>query len=755
MPSLFPHSRGLYAVLAILFMLAGGLAGSPAAAQGDAAPVTSYELPAGELAASLKELARETGLTLSVDPELVTGKRAPAVAGAPSAEAALDQLLEGSGLEGGIKDSAIVIRPVAAGTPEAAAPSHELRQINVTSASASGEAKDAASAPASVSVVTAEDLEGKAYRDITDALQAVPGVYVDEGAGSRGGSQEISIRGWDPKYTKILVDGRPQASRQAYYNGYGSGTEFGWLPPASAIERIEIIRGPMSSLYGSDAMGGVINVVTKSVPDEWGGSVSLDQVLQQDTDAGDNRSAQYYLSGPLSGRWALTLFGGTYDREEDDIANGFQDYSRDNNAAKLTWTPNEANELEFEVGYSTQESAGSEDASGDDVELDRIRRHQAISHDIDWDSGLRTRSYVQHALMDNLTQSASYERTSGETSTVIPFEKHVLTVGAHYRLQETRNPERALNKATLDRWDMALFAEDEWWITDPFALTTGLRWVDDENYGSQLVPRAYGVYTLSPQLTVKGGISAGYRTPDLKEGDSEWIEGGGGPSLPGGRDVGNSDLKPEESLTYELSTHWTGFSGLNASLTLYHTDYDNKIEKPVICARTPDGEGGFLYNCEYRGEFYQAVYQYQNVEKAELQGVEATFDFPLGARVRINSSYTYTRSEQLSGENRGDPLNDQPEHRANMGLDWRPTANTRVWSQARFRGRTEFSGRGGPDDGESPSYTIVDVGLKYSVNDRITLYGGVYNLLDKTLTNAEFGRLIDGRRLNLGTSITF
>lgn len=124
MPSLFPSSRGFHAALAILFVLACAPISAPVSAQGDAASVTSYDVPAGSLAASLKALARETGLTLSVDPDLVAGKRAPAVAGAPSADAALDRLLDGSGLEGEIDGSAIVIRTAAAEEPVAAEPTH-------------------------------------------------------------------------------------------------------------------------------------------------------------------------------------------------------------------------------------------------------------------------------------------------------------------------------------------------------------------------------------------------------------------------------------------------------------------------------------------------------------------------------------------------------------------------------------------------------------------------------------------------------
>lgn len=124
---------------------------------------------------------------------------------------------------------------------------------------ASGFKQTVEDAPASVSVVTREQLETKSYRDVTDALKDVPGVLVTGG----GSSSDISIRGMDPKYTMILVDGKRVASRETRPNSDNSGIEQGWLPPLPAIERIEVVRGPMSSLYGSDAMGGVINIITR------------------------------------------------------------------------------------------------------------------------------------------------------------------------------------------------------------------------------------------------------------------------------------------------------------------------------------------------------------------------------------------------------------------------------------------------------------------------------------------------------------
>lgn len=125
----------------------------------------------------------------------------------------------------------------------------QLDKIVVT---ASGFEQDIKKAAASISVLTQEEINKKAYRDVTDALKDVPGVVVTGG----GSSSDISIRGMGSAYTVIMVDGKKVNTRSVRPNSDNSGIEQGWLPNIGAIERIEVIRGPMSGLYGSDAMGG-------------------------------------------------------------------------------------------------------------------------------------------------------------------------------------------------------------------------------------------------------------------------------------------------------------------------------------------------------------------------------------------------------------------------------------------------------------------------------------------------------------------
>lgn len=625
-----------------------------------------------------------------------------------------------------------------------------LAPIVVTSSTASGYAVDPQHAPASISVVTQEELQGKAYRNIQQALRDVPSVYLNSSPTGKGGAGEVRIRGMDSKYTLLMVDGVPLDASQAYYNGYGQGAEYGWLPPVSAIKRIEVIRGPMSTLYGSAALGGVINIITKPVADEWGGAISTGTVVQEDSNSGNVYQSNFRISGPLiENTLALHLNAGFYKRMEDDFADGYAGYLRRDVNLGLDWALNDSNQLTVEFGFGRQDSNGEAQQTGQ-LDFHTERNRQTIRHKLDWNDRWTTTSYVQRAEVNQSDSSyhSTYKRITGNTQTVMRLDHHLVTLGAQYRLQHAEHPNRGRGLSTLERWDGALFVEHEWFMTDRFTLTWGVRGVYDEKYGGQLVPRIYGTYDLTDTLVLKGGVSMGYRTPNLKQGDSGWIENACGPRI----DciiIGNSNLKPEKSTTYEIGLYYQTRAGLRTSLTFFHTEFTNKIGRRYICPPSS--------SCNYHGvPAPDGVKQYTNVGEAEVNGVEVALEAPLTQDLSFDASYTYTNSEITSGKQGGWPLNDQPEHLATVGLNWQVTEATELWSEARYQSETlqTPSSHGNPNLSR-PGYAMVDVGASHRLTKQLTIYGGIYNLLDKQITTEEFGRVLDGRRYNLGVRVSF
>lgn len=168
----------------------------------------------------------------------------------------------------------------------------ELGEIVVTAA---GFEQNISDAPASISVISGEELAKKSYKSIVDAVNSIPGVYVTGG----GGAQDISIRGMHDSYTLYLVDGRPvSAGRSVNTNGQDGGKQIA-LPPISMIERVEVIRGPMSSLYGSEAMGGVINIITRKNRGEWAGTISSEYTKSLNDVSNDSRQTSLFAGGAL------------------------------------------------------------------------------------------------------------------------------------------------------------------------------------------------------------------------------------------------------------------------------------------------------------------------------------------------------------------------------------------------------------------------------------------------------------------------
>ncbi len=199
--------------------------------------------------------------------------------------------------------------------------------------------------------ISREELSKRFYRDALDAMLDAPGVIITGG----GDRQDISLRGMGSAYTLMLIDGKRQSSRETRTNSDSSGVEAAWTPPVGAIERIEVVRGPMSSLYGSDAIGGVINIITRKVPLNWQGEVRLDSTLQQDSQSGDQTQGNFFLTGPmLEKQLGLQLYGQYSKRDEDRIISGYRGRKADNLTARFAYTPNENHDILLETGLANQ-----------------------------------------------------------------------------------------------------------------------------------------------------------------------------------------------------------------------------------------------------------------------------------------------------------------------------------------------------------------------------------------------------------------
>jgi len=619
---------------------------------------------------------------------------------------------------------------------------------------ASGFQQKIEDAPASISVLDGRELEKRAYYDITDALKDVPGVVITGGASS----SDISLRGMSSNYTLILVDGKRVNSRGTRPNSDGAGIEQGWLPPLAAIDRIEVIRGPMSSLYGSDAMGGVINIITRkiSTQDQWLGSLSASATLQERSDSGDQLQSSVYASGPLIENLLGLRVSGLFSRRaEDRIINGYNEQKMRSGTANFRLTPDDKNDFDLEISRSLQDrnSRPGRSSSSANPSINQYQRtNYSLTHDGHYDFAT-TQSYIQHEINDNPGRSMRFKQTLFNSQMQMSLGDHNITGGGQYRYESlddnSSNSLGGINGVNqLTRWSGALFAEDEWALTNDFAFTTGLRLEQDQNYGRHITPKGYGVWHLSETLTLKGGVSAGYRAPDLRASSPNWgqVTGGGRAN---GVIRGNSDLQPEKSLSQEIGLLWNNAEGFNTGLTLFNTDFKNKITEIRTCdQQSPEP-------CMIGDQRFDFISDRVNVDKANMRGVEGLFEWQITPDWRWATTYTFTQTKQKSGVHKGKPLNKMPSHMLNSTLDWQATPSLNLWSRVNFRSKSrEYLSRTSIAEG-TPAYSFIDSGVNYQATKQLKLNAGIYNLLDKRVDNDIYGTTLDGRRYNIGLIYDF
>jgi outer membrane receptor for ferrienterochelin and colicins len=649
----------------------------------------------------------------------------------------------------------------------------QLQDVVVT---ASGFEQVIADAPASISVITREELENKPFRDLTDALRDVEGVAVTGVANEK----DIYIRGLPGAYTLILVDGKRQSTRDARTNG-NAGFEQSFIPPLEAIERVEVVRGPMSSLYGSDAMGGVINIITRKVSDTWGGSVGLDYTGQQHDESGDSYQGQFYLSGPIkTDMLGLQVWGRHSRRDEDRILNGFDGGREQNVTARLALSPNSQHDILLEAGRTKIER---ESSPGYTLESDarntantHWRDHYSLSHAGRWSWGstdvsllhetTERKAYTENAagVMAQNARAPEITNTVFDAKANMPLGDHWLVFGVQWNEGELtdQNPGRRTGiDEQFSITQKAIFIEDEWRITDRFALTGGARLDHHEVYGSHWSPRLYGVWHSTDEVTLKGGVSRGFRAPDIRTispGYAYTTGGGGctyGPNGTCGVIIGDPNLKPETSTNYEISAHLNR-ENYGGSATFFYTDFKDKVSNALVY-ESPGVPARWSEDPNYR------LWYNFNVDNATIRGIELTARWQPTYRLSLKSSYTYTDSEQKGGTFDGFPLARTPKHMANLRADWAQSDALRFWGSVNHHGKeinaAARSGNNGVELTDNvmqyDDYTLVDIGASYAINKNTTINAAIYNIGDKQLDEVTYNTIGDGRRFWVGVSTRF
>ena len=447
------------------------------------------------------------------------------------------RLLAGASLAFGLTTNAALAQTA---QPSTAQPS-ELGEIVVT---ASGFEQRINQAPASISVIPRAEIEEVRAVSIAEILNNVEGVDTGAAVGKSGG-QTINIRGMGSDYTLILIDGRRQNTAGSVTpNGFGE-TATSFLPPVSAIERVEVVRGPVSTLYGSDAMGGVVNIITRKIGDAWHGSATAHYTLQGDDEFGDIRGGDVYLAGPLvADRVGVSIRASRSEREQSRLTyetvagvqtpvSGFGRSATANQiwsaGGRVAFNLHPDHDLWIDGDVSRQwydnskgQMGTATTAGGYDKFLEFNRDQIAVAHNWRLPFGVLESNYsvarteTRGRIIPNGVAGAGGGRTLEsenrifDTKLFSQWRNHTFTVGGQHWDAEMTD---GVVSGTFNHTQWAVFAEDEWRFTDNLALTLGARHDDHSTFGSHFSPRAYLVWNPSAVWTVKGGGQPGLQDP--------------------------------------------------------------------------------------------------------------------------------------------------------------------------------------------------------------------------------------------------
>ena len=585
------------------------------------------------------------------------------------------------------------------------------------------------SAPASVSVITRAELDKRSVMDLTDALKTVPGVSFIPS--SPNGRYEIKLRGMGGKYALLLLNGRRLNAREVMEDNYGNDFDIASIPVA-AIERIEILRGPASSLYGSDAMAGVINVITRTPGNKTEGSLGYDYRNITSGKGGDLNKGSGYLSGALvDDKLFSSLMVEKYNRDAWQSGSTWTDaVDQIENKDKLSLISNsrlqlnEQQSLDLDLFYLDDErNAQFSNASFRKGVMTNIleskRQRGILTHNGSWDAFDSQLSYTnEHVELVNNSQgivaqyggniphiTQSNQTLNAQATTTLL--SHTLVAGGEYQFTELEHSE-ALKQGAAEVKQSALYLQDEFSIAD-VSVTLGGRLDHHDKFGTEFNPKGYLNYAISDAWMVKGGVGRSYKAPTLRELDPNYLTSSSGGSTV---NTGNPDLQPETAVTYELGTSYE-LNNWGAGVTLFRNDIKNRITVPSSTT---------------------LVKVYHNAGEAAIKGVEFSAWYDLTDSLHFNGNVTALRSEDVAT---GQELEKTPEHSAYAGLNWQATSTLSAQLDWNYTGSQVVpvprivNKRPKAVSLDSAAFQTVDLGIKWNAMPALDLKLGMTNLFDE------------------------
>ncbi|WP_252737975.1 TonB-dependent receptor plug domain-containing protein [Marinobacter salexigens] len=614
--------------------------------------------------------------------------------------------------------------------------------------------------PVRTEVVTAREIEKTHARNLKEALINVPGLQLREIHGKPG--YEVWLQGIDADRVLVLVDGLPVTATT------GSSVDVSQLSVLD-IERIEVVKGAVSAQYGSAAMGGVVNVITRKVATGIKGNFSADLGSYGD----QNPSGEKWDSARYSGRaavsagneqWGVRASGSTQhsdgiDPEPETWARPGDEYDRNDATMRVDWRPSANNALSWTGSVFDERSSsrfstlpggtinqGKEEdvrrlratLAGDHGNGEGMRGHWALLHEqLDDD----TSKYSATGRFDNRQADISMSQASGHIESAVG-EAHSLQLGVDIRRETLEQFKDGMSELASDekfsREGYELWVQDTWFALDNLEVVTGLRGQKDSDFDYHLAPKINARLGFEDRKGfdsfIRAGVGTGYRVANLKERHYRFDH-----SQLGYIVNGNPQLEPESSISYQL-----GFGGhfekaLWFEVNGFFNDIDDLVQTEIDQTATDARTDNVV------------IYRYNNIEQARTWGVESTAGWQITDGWRLSAGYTWTETEDVAS---GNELNRRPQHQLQASIDGLTGIEGLSWS---LRARNQSSEYVDAATGsKSPGHTALDLKLNYQLFPELQLFAGADNLTDsqRDFSDPDDFRPVAGRFLYTGFSLT-
>lgn len=548
-----------------------------------------------------------------------------------------------------------------------------------------------------VTVISSEDIKQMNTQFVSDVLRGVSELNVVQNGGA-GKQSAIVLRGGNTEHTLVMIDGvKVKSTTTGTFDFSGINVD--------DIERIEIVKGPQSTVYGSEAMAGVINIITKK------GKGAAKIAASFETGSYGTYKPSATVSGGYN-RLGYRLTG-TYFKTDGISAakNGTEKdgYKNASVSGKLNFSP--ADKADIEVSGKYYYDRSDLDAFGsDDLNYVQHGNHYMLSGkgklyllDI-WEQVLSV-STVQDSLKykdpdtswNNAEIITGMETIDWQNNFYIA-DAYTFTLGAEYRKEAGEN--KGVFDETVD--NKALYLNNKAKLfNDDLVLNAGLRIDDHETFGEETTYRIGAVYNVRPaSLTVKASYGTAFRAPTLNELFYNDPYGSSG----------NLNLKPEKSSSWEIGIEKEIVKDrVSVSLTYFDQKYDDLID----WIETPPGS--WLYSPE-------------NISKAEVKGFEAGVSAKVTEDVTVASSYTYLDTEN---KNTGQRLRRRPKDKVSVSAEYSggPVA---LFAEYTFVGKVYDSA----SVGNLGSYSLVNLSGSYKFRKDTSFFARVDNLFDEDYSTA-------------------